>query len=160
MGLVHTIISGGQTGADRAALEFALATGIAVRGWVPCGRLAEDGAIPARYAGLAETPSDDPAERTRCNVRDSDGAVIFTHGPPTGGTALAAAEAERLRRPCLHVDFQHTSLACAAAALRSWLHRYRIHALNVAGPRASEDPAIFGKVIVTLTLALLTGAAK
>lgn len=156
MGRLKVIVSGGQTGADRAALEFALAAGMATRGWVPCGRVAEDGTIPSHFGGLTETPSADPAERTRWNVRDSDGTAIFTHGPPTGGTALAAAEAERLGRPCLHVDFDRAEPARAAALLRSWLRDHRIEALNVAGPRASEDPRVFGKVLVALALALLT----
>lgn len=77
MNAVARIISGGQTGADRAALDFAIAHDIPHGGWCPSGRLAEDGRIPSRYQ-LRETPSPDYAQRTEWNVRDSDGTVIFS----------------------------------------------------------------------------------
>ncbi len=81
---VERIVAGGQTGADRAALDVALEYGLTVGGWVPHGRLAEDGRIPARYPGLVETDSPDGAERTRWNVRDSDATLIVSRGPLVG----------------------------------------------------------------------------
>src|SRR5512132_1315628 len=81
------IVSGGQTGVDRAALDAAMAFGLACGGWVPRGRRAEDGAVPPRYP-MRETRGYTYAERTRRNVRDSDGTLILTRGRPTGGTAL------------------------------------------------------------------------
>jgi len=148
------IVSGGQTGADRAALDFAAAAGIAYRGWVPRGRLAEDGVISADYVDLVECDSEDPAVRTRLNVRDSDGMVILAHGPPAGGTALAAAEAVKLHRPCLQIDLAKPSLSAAANQLRQWLEDNAVSALNVAGPRHSEDPRIYATTIAVLALAI------
>ena len=108
------IISGGQTGADRAALDFALASGIPIGGWVPRGRLAEDGRIPERYAGLVETESADPAVRTARNVRDSDATLILSHGPLDGGSLLTHREATRAGRPVLHLDLEELEVAVAA----------------------------------------------
>jgi hypothetical protein len=153
--LIDVIVSGGQTGADRAALEFARAARIEIRGWVPKGRAAEDGQIPLEYAGLVECESADPSVRTRLNIRDSDGTIIFSHGVPRGGSALAADEARRLGRPLLLVDFEHAGLTQAADTVRRWLREQRLSAVNIAGPRASEDGRIFGKTLTVLALALL-----
>lgn len=133
------IISGGQTGVDRAALDVAMARGLACGGWVPRGRRAEDGRIPARYP-LRETRSSAYGERTRLNVRDADATLILTHGRPSGGTARTIDFARQLRRPHLLVD-----LAAAAdpAAARSWLADLQVRVLNVAGPRESGCPGIF-----------------
>ena len=81
------LVSGGQTGADRAALDVALELGIDHGGWVPKGRAAEDGRLPSRYR-VRETPSEDPAERTERNVADADAALLISHGPLTGGSEL------------------------------------------------------------------------
>lgn len=131
------IVSGGQTGADRAALDAALACGVACGGWCPRGRLAEDGPIPARYP-LRETPDPDPEERTRWNVRDSDATLVFGPDPPAGGTALAVEEAHRLGRPVLHSALVPAELP----RLVAWLGEHRIRCLNVAGPRESEMPGL------------------
>ena len=85
------IVSGGQTGADRAALDIALELGFESGGWVPLGRQAEDGKIPDRYPNLRETDSPLPAVRTELNVRDSDATLIVSHGTLVGGTALTRA---------------------------------------------------------------------
>ena len=90
------IVSGGQTGVDRAAWAAAIELGLPIGGWVPKGRLAEDGEIPARYAGLREAESAEPAVRTALNVRDSDATLIFSHGPLTGGSRLTFDTAARL----------------------------------------------------------------
>src|SRR6267142_1460190 len=108
--MVERIVSGGQTGADRAALDFALASRIPIGGWVPKGRLAEDGRIPERYAGLVETESADPAVRTARNVRDSDGTLILSHGPLDGGSLFTHREAVRTGRPALHLDLGQLAL--------------------------------------------------
>src|SRR5437867_10686295 len=101
--MIERIISGGQTGADRAALDFAIARGIPHGGWCPQGRLAEDGIIPGCYK-LTETPSPDPVQRTEWNVRDSDGSVIFSIGPRlAGGSKKTADFARRHKKPCLHL---------------------------------------------------------
>src|SRR4051812_33137075 len=98
------ITSGGQTGADRAALDFVIARGLPYGGWCPQGRLAEDGTIPDRYA-LMETPTADPAQRTEWNVRDADGTVIFTIADNlSGGSEKTARFAVQYHKPCLHLS--------------------------------------------------------
>lgn len=152
--MIDRIVSGGQTGADRAALDFALAHGIRVGGWVPKGRLAEDGPIPERYPDLVETESADLAVRTARNVRDSDATLILSHGPLDGGSLLTFQEATRARKPLLHLDLDQMEIAAAAERLRSWLAELRPHTLNVAGPRASRDPRIAAATRSVLGLAL------
>ena len=137
-----TVISGGQTGADRAALDVALLHGLSVGGWVPLGRRAEDGVIPPEYPNLRETRSADPARRTELNVREADGTLLLSHGPLRGGSLLTEHLARRHDRPVLHVDLDRTSRADAVGTIIEWLERHTIEVLNVAGPRASEDPRI------------------
>ena len=132
------IVSGGQTGVDRAALEFALARGLACGGWCPRGRRAEDGAIDARFP-LRETPSPDYAERTEWNVRDSDATLVLTRGTPKGGTALTVELARALGRPHRIVDL---AAHPEAAGVRAWLAEQDVRVLNVAGPRESQQPGI------------------
>jgi hypothetical protein len=135
------IIAGGQTGADRAALEWAITHKIPHAGWCPKDRKAEDGPIPRRFR-LRETRSNTFAARTRWNVRDSDGTVIFSASRAiTGGTALTRDWARRLGKPVLHLT-QRLRAAEAARRLDRFLVRYSIQRLNVAGPRASQEPAI------------------
>jgi Circularly permutated YpsA SLOG family len=140
-----TIVSGGQTGADRAALDFAIAHGIAHGGWCPRGRLAEDGPIPSRYE-LQETPSKKYAQRTKWNVRDSDATLLFTLAPQMqGGTALTRDLAERLGKPWLHLvggDADRAAVAEAAGRLLAFLDGHSVRKLNVAGPRASQEPGV------------------
>jgi hypothetical protein len=136
------IISGGQTGVDRAAWDVATELGLSIGGWVPKGRRAEDGPIPPRYANLQEADSTDPAVRTRLNVRDSDATWIISRGPLTGGSLLTLREAQRLQRPVLHVDLTAMAIDVAAANVREWLESVRPIRLNIAGPRASGDPGI------------------
>jgi hypothetical protein len=133
---VGRVVSGGQTGVDRAALDAALRTGIACGGWCPKGRLAEDGSIDGRYP-LRETPSAAFAQRTEWNVRDSDATLLLSPWPLEGGTALTAALAQRFEKPCLVVDpGEENALETAA----SWLEQKSPEILNVAGPRASRWP--------------------
>ncbi len=143
--LLAKIISGGQSGADRAALDVAIELSIEHGGWVPRGRWAEDGPLPLRYH-LQETESAQPAQRTEENVRDADATVIFSHGPPTGGTALTESLAERHRRPALSIDLSATDESLAARQIVEWLARVQPRVLNVAGPRASNDPLIYDAV--------------
>jgi len=140
--LIEKVISGGQTGADRAALEAAADLGIATGGWVPRGRRAEDGPIPDRYEGLLETGSDAYETRTALNVRDSDATLIFSFGPPQGGTALTVETAVALQKPVLVIDLEQPPLEEAVRSVCEWLDRTRPRILNVAGPRMSEEPRI------------------
>ncbi len=148
------IVSGGQTGADRAALDAALALGLEAGGWVPLGRQAEDGTIPDRYPNLQEAESELPAVRTELNVRESDATVIFSHGTLTGGTALTESITRKLAKPLLHLDLDRVTEVTASAALYDWLVRQRPGTLNVAGPRESKDPAIHAATKRVLMAAL------
>ena len=139
--VLQKIISGGQTGVDRTALDFALARGIPHGGWCPRGRLAEDGPIPARYQ-LSETPTSGYAQRTEWNVRDSAGTVIFSiAAAPAGGTKHTAEMAHQHRKPCLHLSRERDG-AAAARKLLDFLAWHQIKVLNVAGPRQSEEPEV------------------
>jgi hypothetical protein len=142
---VRKIVSGGQTGADRAALDTAIELRIEHGGWVPRGRCAEDGPLAPWYQ-LVENDSPQPALRTEWNVRDADATLIFSHGPLAGGSALTLAFAERYGKPCLHVDLAQMDETVAAATLAEWLARIEPVVLNVAGPRASNDPLIYNAV--------------
>ena len=139
MHLPERIVSGGQTGADRAALDVALLRGIPCGGWCPKGRRAEDGPIDGRYP-LQETPTPDYMQRTDWNVRDSDGTLIVAHRPLSGGTAITERFAQRRGRPCLVV---HPDEEDAVARTRRWLAQHPIAVLNVAGPRESSGTASY-----------------
>jgi hypothetical protein len=140
--IVAGIVSGGQSGVDRAALDVALDLGLPCRGWCPAGRRAEDGAIPSRYP-LRETPSADPAERTEWNVRDSHATLILSPHPLTGGTALTAELAVHYGRPLLIAGPRGDS----APAVRGWIAGLDPGVwLNVAGPRESELPGVYDSV--------------
>ena len=132
------IISGGQTGVDRAALDAAILLGIEHGGWCPRGRLAEDGRIPDRYR-LRETDSADYRVRTEWNVLDGDATLILCRGPLGGGTLLTHALAEQHGRPCLVIDLQAPPVV---EEVVHWLRRHDIATLNVAGPRESQSPGI------------------
>jgi len=133
------IISGGQTGADRAALDWAISKGLRHGGWCPRGRLAEDGPIPLRYE-LRETTTANYLQRTQQNVQDSDGTVIFTVARKLQGGSLATAQfALESGKPCLHI---HAKSARAAQVLAHFIHKHNIRRLNVAGSRASKEPAV------------------
>lgn len=138
------VVSGAQTGVDRAALDVALELGIPCGGWVPQGRIDENGRIPDRYPGLEETVSADWNERTEANVRDSDGTLIISRGSLSGGSLYTAEIAERLGRPSLHLDLLRDTPETAVDEARRWLARHGIEVLNVAGPRASKDPDLNG----------------
>lgn len=138
-----TIVSGGQSGVDRAALDAALAACLPCGGWCPRGRAAEDGPIAPRYP-LRECDSADPAGRTRLNVRDSDATLILVRGALSGGTALTARHAGRIGRPCLIVDLDAADdMPARAARIAGWLRDKRVRVLNVAGPRESGMPGIY-----------------
>lgn len=134
-----TIVSGGQTGVDRGALEGARTAGLVTGGWCPRGRRAEDGTIPAGF-GLQETGQDDYDTRTRRNVRDSDGTLLIGFGPLSGGSALTVEACRALGRPLLALDADRCGPDAAEplADTLAFLAAHRIRVLNVAGPRESE----------------------
>jgi hypothetical protein len=136
------IVSGGQTGVDRAALDAARRLRIPAGGWCPRGRLAEDGPIPRRYR-LVQTPSADYAQRTAWNVRDSDGTLVLNRGALEGGTLLTVRLArERYAKP---VHLVRLERGLDVRRFRAWLARRRIRTLNVAGPRESKRPGIYAQ---------------
>ncbi len=149
--MVEKIISGGQTGVDRAALDFALEEGFSCGGWCPKGRRAEDGVIAQHYP-LDETPSSEYRERTEWNVRDSDGTLVLTHGSPTQGTALTIELAHGLGRPCLVIDLVNQP---HWEALAHWVKENTIRVLNIAGPRESKFPGIYQEVMEFLCKTLI-----
>ena len=135
------IISGGQTGADRAALDWAIANGIEHGGWCPQGRLAEDGVITAQY-DLRETPKADYLQRTEWNVRDSDATAIISLATRlTGGSLATAKLASEFGKPCLHLSGLQDAPE-NARQLADFLRRHEVQILNVAGPRASGEPDV------------------
>lgn len=140
--LIDKIISGGQTGADRAALDFAIKHTIPHGGWLPKGRKTEDGQLPEHYR-LQEMPTPDYSKRTEKNVLDGDGTVIVSHGFLTGGSALTVEFAKQHKKPWIHLDFKELSISDAASRLLSWIERNNINILNVAGARARKDPKIY-----------------
>ena len=155
--MFEKIISGGQTGVDRAALDAALEMGLPCGGWCPKGRRAEDGRIPDHYP-LEETSSSDYRLRTRMNVEDSDGTLILTWGPPVGGTALTLKLARRLHKPFFVVDLLQGG---NASGVLEWGQANDIRILNVAGPREGEAPGIHARAVSFLreVLGLTPGAS-
>ncbi len=143
---IHTIISGGQTGVDRAALDLGLNYNVPIDGWCPKGRLAEDGPIPTLYP-LKETPSSRFSQRTEWNVRDSDGTLVLTYDNPTGGTALTIFLAKRQHKPYLVLNLGQNA---NAMVLSSWLLQHHIRMLNIAGPRESTYPGIYNSAYTFL----------
>ena len=127
---------------DRAALDVAIKLGLAHGGWIPLGRLTESGALPQKYH-LKETSSSRYSERTEKNVVDADGTLILSHGPLTGGTEYTREMVIRHNRPWLLIDLDRTAAFHAATAINNWIQQKKIEILNVAGPRASKDPAIY-----------------
>ena len=140
--MIVKIISGGQSGVDRAALDAAIKLDIPHGGWVPQGRLTEDGPLSEIYA-LRETPTAVYAERTEKNVVDSDGTLIISRGELTGGSAYTREMALKHDRPWLHIDLKRTAAFRSAVMIAEWLSANDIRVLNVAGPRASKDPNIY-----------------
>lgn len=154
------IVSGGQTGVDRAALDAALACGISCGGWCPQGRTAEDGVIHDRYP-LVELPRGDYRERTLRNVLDSDGTLILFFNVLEGGTELTARFCRQHHKPYLLIDGGQLPADGAALRIRAFVLAHGIRTLNVAGPRASKSPEAYGyaRAAIDGLLQAMAGAA-
>lgn len=154
--MLKKIISGGQTGADRAGLDAAIRYGVAHGGAIPRGRRTEDGVLPDRY-NLVELPSASYPARTEKNVVDADGTVIFSHGPLSNGSLLTKNKALQHGRPFLHLDLSQCDPSRSAALLVEFVLINRVQVLNIAGPRASGDSAIYSaaKSVIEEALAIL-----
>lgn len=144
------IISGGQTGADRAAFDFALENDFEIGGFVTKNRLAEDGGISEKYPNLIETGTEDYSERTEMNIKNSDATLILSHGELKGGSLLTKEFAEKYKKPFLHIDFSALPVEQAARKTQKWLDSIDCKTLNVAGSRASEDAEIYDKAKIFL----------
>ena len=143
--MIEKVVSGGQTGVDRAALDAAIRAGLPHGGWCPRGRRAEDGPIPLAYR-LRETPETDYTVRTERNVVESDGTLILFSGILRGGTRLTDELATSHEKPCatVHLDLKATRTdPQIIAEVLDWLREHRVRILNVAGPRESQMPGIY-----------------
>jgi hypothetical protein len=157
--VIERIVSGGQAGVDRAALDFAIAHNIPHGGWCPHGRWAEDGPIPELYQ-LKETPDSDPAQRTEWNVRDSDATVVLSIWPElSGGSKQTVEFALRQGKPCIHLCRRREGEK-AAAKLAAFLKEHDVKTLNVAGPRQSEETEAGSLTRQVLEAVLLRPPAK
>ncbi len=139
------IISGGQTGADQAALDAAIELRLEYGGWLPRGRKTEAGPLSPAYQ-MEEMPSPGYRNRTEKNILESEATLICSHGKLKGGSALTEALAIRHNKPCLHIDFKLYSTDEAVKTVSNWLREHATRVLNVAGPRASGDPLIYDRV--------------
>jgi len=140
--MIKKIISGGQTGADQAALDAAIKLNLPHGGWIPHGRLTEDGPLPNKYQ-LLEMPTEDYPARTEKNVLEADGTLILSHGKVTGGSKLTQKLTKEHNKPCLHVDLTDQPVFYVASDVYKWVLENEIQVINVAGSRASKDPEIY-----------------
>ena len=159
--MIKKIISGGQTGAHRAALDLAMELNITHGGWIPKGRLTEDGTLPEEY-NLKEMPTDSYSASTEQNVMDSDGTLIISHGDLTGGSAYTCKMSKKHKKLWLHIDLDNVDGFQAGQILKSWIGMHEIQILNVAGSRASKDPVIYKAVQdilrAAITLEMITAS--
>jgi hypothetical protein len=153
--MISKLVSGGESGVDRAALDAALELGIPCGGWCPRGRKAEDGRIDDRYP-LVETPSGGYSQRTKWNMRDSDGTLILSWGEPTGGTQLTVNECQRVAKPHLVIDLaDEGDIPATIQAARAWVAATLAGGvLNVAGPRASKHESVYDRARAFLLIVL------
>ncbi|MDX3907378.1 MAG: putative molybdenum carrier protein [Pigmentiphaga sp.] len=149
---VQRIISGGQTGADRAALDFAIQHGYQHGGWAPSGRGAEDGPIPLKYQ-LTELADGGYRQRTKRNVAESNGTLIVNVGALDGGSLATQFFALRLGRACFLAQLDAGTMDNTAMRLTQWLQVHDVRTLNVAGPRESKRPGIYDLTYKLLEMA-------
>lgn len=148
------IISGGQTGADRAGLDAAIELGIPTGGYVPKGRRSEDGGVPLKYP-LIELDSYDYLIRTERNVVESDATLIFTVLGLTGGSLRTQQFAAKHKRPCKRINLDRLGDNVAAAEIREWLSDNQIETLNIAGSRESKLPGVVWSRVKAILLKAL-----
>jgi len=142
--MLKKIISGSQSGVNRAALDVALDKNFPCGGWCPKGRLAEDGKLPSKYP-IHEAKSSDDRIATELNITEGDGTLILSWGRSTGGTAMAQIITRRRGKPCLVIDLQLTyNYEKTSRAILDWVEDNKIEVLNITGPRESRCPGIYG----------------
>lgn len=140
--MVKKIISGGETGAERAALDVAVELDIPYSGWIPQGRKTEDPLLPPRYQ-LREIPDEGYGKGQEQNVIDSEGTLILSHGDLTGYSAFTRQVAEKRGRPWIHIDFSNRSAFSSAQLVNAWIIKYGIEIVHITGSDSSEDPDIY-----------------
>ena len=145
--------TGGQTGVDRAVLDFCLENQMQICGWWRAGRKAEDGTIPTNYP-LDELEGAGYGDRTETNVRDSEGTLILHLGNISGGTQLTVECCRKLGKPCLSLNLRSVDMEAQVEELLEFIESEKISELNVAGPRASEESEAYGKTRIFLQLFL------
>lgn len=160
-GSLARIVSGGQTGVDRGALDAALEAGFPCGGCAPMGRIAEDGVVPDCYP-LSVLAKGGYEERTLQNVLDSDGTAIFYRGELEGGTRLTAEYCQHHRKPCELLNAARLTPEQSARELLAFIAGHEIAVLNVAGPRASKWPGAheYSRSVIGLLLATLAAAGE
>ncbi|UJR32490.1 hypothetical protein I4U23_019952 [Adineta vaga] len=145
--MLKKVVSGGQTGVDRSALDVAIEMNFPYGGWCPRGRIAEDGTIdPVKYANLAETSTNRYPQRTEMNVRDSDGTLIIFRGNEntmSAGTKLTTRMAEKHHKPLFIVNLDEKNESSKENQVCEWIIANKIEILNVAGPREETTPGIY-----------------
>lgn len=151
--LIAKVISGGQTGADRAALDWACENEVPHGGWCPKGRMAADGPLASHYQ-LCETDSAGYRQRTKLNVKDSDATLVLNTGTLDGGTLQTVRFAQTLKKPHLVLQLDELTASQAAQHVRAWLVSGRFYALNVAGPREEKRPGIYARAKILLAMSL------
>ena len=151
--MIEKIISGGQTGADQAALDAAIKLGIPHGGWIPKGRLTEDGPLSDKY-DLIEMPTKSYPARTKKNIKESDGTLILSHSRLTGGSEYTKKWALKYGKPMLHTDLSSVTSFVATVQINNWIVDYDIKIMNVAGPRASKDSKIYQSTLDIIESAL------
>lgn len=151
--MIRRIVSGGQTGADRAGLDAAISCGVPHGGWCPKGRRAENGVIPDIYQ-LAETEGSSYLSRTERNVKQSDGTVIFTLGNLIGGSCRTADFANRHHKPYIHIRLDAITDEDAATELLDFVVEHGIACANIAGSSESREQGIYERVLAVMTLVL------
>ena len=154
--MITKIISGGQSGADQAALDVAIALGIPHEAWIPAGWGEENGIVSGPY-NFREMPTSSIPQWIKHNILYSNGTLILSHGKLTGGSAAVLESAEPRDRPILHVDLSGTGEFTAAQLIHSWFERNEIAILNVAGARAEKDPGMYNAATRVLETALYFG---
>jgi len=150
------IVSGGQSGADRAGWDAAIAVGIDHDGFVPKGRICEDGVIPWRYE-CRQTGTSNYGERTALNVKHSDATLLFHFGVCSGGSLLTFKLARKFAKPCMVVKLDRFSDE-HVAGIRAWVDKYKPEILNVAGQRESKAPGI-SEIVKNILVAVFEGGA-
>ncbi|VAW18959.1 FIG00495883: hypothetical protein [hydrothermal vent metagenome] len=157
--LCQKIISGGQTGVDRGALDAAFEAGFACGGWCPEGRMAEDGPIDNKYP-LKAVPGGNYSGRTKMNVRDSDATLIIYHKELTGGTLLTRNYAQKINKPLFLYEIDSSSATASIDEVTDWVKHNNVIILNVAGPRQSEwqDGYSVAKNLILALIRYFSGA--